>query len=137
MINKNIYFNHLKIKSTSTILVIISALLLFLGYFEIVEFKNEAINRIFISLGFLCQILFLSKMFWYKNYVEWNKLGMNVKLNCWVTKYVSFNNVETVKLNNENLIIVQKSGIDKIFNIRKIHINDLHKLVNIINVNVK
>ena len=62
---------------------------------------------------------------------------MNIKLNYCVAKSVTFNNVEMVELNNESLIIFQKSGNDEIFNINKINSIDLQKLVRIINVNAK
>ena len=62
---------------------------------------------------------------------------MNIKLNYCVAKSVTFNNVEMVELNNESLIIFQKSGNDEIFNINNINSIDLQKLVGIINVNAK
>jgi hypothetical protein len=87
------------------------------------------------GLGFLFQVLFYSKMFWYKNYVEWNKIGMNIKLNTFIGKSIEFDNVKDVEIENENLKIIKKSGIGKVFNIHKVAITDVEKLIKIIKQN--
>ncbi len=132
---KRIHFNSLKFKNWTSVLLIISLLFIVFGSFEIIEFGYKKTNRILIILGFLFQALFYSKMFWYKNYVEWNKIGMNIKLNKFIGKSIEFDFVKKVELENENLIITEKSGREILFNINNVEIKDVEKLVELIKLN--
>ncbi len=132
---KRIHFNSLKFKNWTSVLLIISLLFIVFGSFEIIEFGYKKTNRILIILGFLFQALFYSKMFWYKNYVEWNKIGMNIKLNKFIGKSIEFDFVKKVELENEYLIITEKSGREILFNINNVEIKDVEKLVELIKLN--
>jgi hypothetical protein len=103
-----------------------------MGSFEIIDFEYKRTNKILVSIGSFIQAAYYSKMFWYKNYVEWNKRGMNIKINRLISKSIKFENVKKLELDNTNLKIIQKSGSDKIFEIHNIASNDLEKLVKII-----
>lgn len=74
-------------------------------------------------------------MFWYRNYVEWNKLGMNIKLNKWISKSISFDEVSEVLLTDSTLTIIEKSGFKKKFQIDTIDSNDVDKLIRIMSQN--
>ena len=115
--------------------MIISLVLILVGSFEIIDFEYKRTNKILASIGFFIQTLYFSKMFWYKNYVEWNKLGMNIKINSLISKSLTFKNVEKLELDITNLKIIQKSGREKTFEIHNIASNDLEKLVKIIEQN--
>jgi hypothetical protein len=91
--------------------------------------------KFWLSLVFFTQALYISKMFWHKNYIEWNELGINIKINRFFSKSVSFKNVEKIELDTSNLKIIQKSGSDKIFEIHDIDSTYLEKLVKIITQN--
>ena len=132
---KRIHFNPLKFKNWTSVLLIISLLFIVFGSFEIIDFGYTKTNRILTGLGFLFQVLFYSKMFWYKNYVEWNKIGMNIKLNKFIGKSIEFNFVKKVELENENLIITEKSGREILFNINNVEIKDVEKLIELIKQN--
>ncbi len=132
---KRIHFNSLKFKNWTSVLLIISLLFIVFGSFEIIEFGYKKTNRILIILGFLFQALFYSKMFWYKNFVEWNKIGMNIKLNKFIGKSIEFDFVKKVELKNENLIITEKSGREILFNINNVEIKDIEKLIKLIKQN--
>lgn len=132
---KKIHFNHLTFKNWTSLLMIISLVLILVGSFEIIDFEYKRTNKILASIGFFIQTLYFSKMFWYKNYVEWNKLGMNIKINSLISKSLTFKNVEKLELDITNLKIIQKSGREKTFEIHNIASNDLEKLVKIIEQN--
>lgn len=132
---KKIHFNHLTFKNWTSLLMIISLVLILVGSFEIIDFEYKRTNKILASIGFFIQTIYFSKMFWYKNYVEWNKLGMNIKINSLISKSLTFKNVEKLELDITNLKIIQKSGREKTFEIHNIASNDLEKLVKIIEQN--
>jgi hypothetical protein len=132
---KKIHFNQLTFKNWTSLLMLISLVLILIGSFEIIEFEYKRTNKILASIGFFIQAAYYSKMFWYKNYVEWNKRGMNIKINILISKSITFKNVTKLELDNSNLKIIQKSGSDKIFEIHNIASTDLEKLVEIITQN--
>jgi hypothetical protein len=132
---KKIHFNHLTFKNWTSLLMLISLVFILIGSFEIIDFEYKRTNKILASIGFFTQALYFSKMFWYKNYVEWNKLGMNIKINSLISKSITFKNVEKIELDSSNLKIIQKSGNDKIFEIHDIANTDLEKLAKIITQN--
>ena len=115
--------------------MIISLVLILIGSFEIIDFEYKRTNKILASIGFFTQALYFSKMFWYKNYVEWNKLGMNIKINRIISKSIKFDNVKKLEVDNYNFKIIQKCGREKIFEIHNIESNDLEKLLKIIKQN--
>ncbi|TDE07695.1 hypothetical protein [Flavobacterium sandaracinum] len=132
---KKIHFNHLTFKKWTSLLMVLSIVCILIGGFEIFEFEYKRTNRMLASIGYLCQAIYYSKMFWFKNYVEWNKLGMNIKLNSFLSKSITFENVEKLELDNNTLKIIQKSGRNKIFEIDDVPRNDLEKLIAIIQQN--
>ncbi len=52
-------------------------------------------------------------MFWYKNYMEWNALGMNIKINRFISTAIIFENVKIIALDNTTLKIIKQSGSKK------------------------
>jgi hypothetical protein len=133
---KKIHFNQLTFKNWTSLLMLISLVFIIMGSFEIIDFEYKRTNKILASIGFFfIQAAYYSKMFWYKNYLEWNKMGMNIKINRLISKSITFKNVEKIVLDNTNLKIIQKSGSDKTFEIHDIASTDLEKLVKIITQN--
>ena len=132
---KKIHFNQLKFKKWSSILLIISIIFILFGSFEIIDFGYKKTNRIITSLGFLIQVIFYSKKFFYKNYVEWNKIGMNIRLNKFIGKSIEFDNIKKLELEKYSLKIIEKSGLEKKFEIQNIEDNDVEKLIKIIKQN--
>jgi hypothetical protein len=76
-------------------------------------------------------------MFWFSNYVEWNKLGMNIKLNKWISKSISFDEVSEVLLTDSTLTIIEKSGFKKIFQANLVSPIVADKLVTILRENAQ
>ena len=51
-------------------LTLLSLFCLIFGVFEIIEFENPKINKRISAIGYLSQAVFISRMFWFKNYVQ-------------------------------------------------------------------
>lgn len=132
---KNIVFNNLQLKSWNLIVLIIIffavTISLFIS-FDILILPNKLQSDVFSKLGIISLVIYYSKILWFKNYVEWNKLGMNLKLNNFFSTNVVFADIKKIVKTNESFIIVNKNGIEKIFITKHISQKDLVKLENII-----
>lgn len=138
---KRIIFNEIKLKSWSGILTFLSLILCCIGMFGSFELLDYDLNRtsnLLSAMGILTISFVHSKMFWYKNYAEWNKKGMNLKLNEFWGKQIIFDFVSRVDFDDETCIlkIIDNRGFEKTFNTTDIHKEDIDKLVFILNKNV-
>ena len=100
---KRIKFDNLSKNWRLKLLVICSIVFLFLGIFEISVFNDSFFNESFIKIGFLFQVLFFGRMFVYKNYVQWNKKGIYVKVNRFIGINFSFEEIKSIDY-GDNLI---------------------------------
>ncbi len=85
MEKKKIHFDNMK----SWIWIFILFLSLFfilVGIFELFEFENPKLNKRISAIGFFLQVIYFSKMFWFKNYVQWNKKGAVIRIYSWASK---------------------------------------------------
>jgi hypothetical protein len=130
---KRIKFDNLQTNWFFISLILISLLCIIFGFFEIIEFENPKINRNISAIGYLSQALFFSRMFWYKNYVQWNKKGLVVRIKNFWGKSISFEDIETSRLENDVLTIYKKDGVCYNFDLKNVDENDSKKLNDIIN----
>jgi len=114
------------------ILLILSLFFIVSGTFEFFEFENPKINKRISAVGFLFQIIYFSKMFWYKNYVQWNEKGITIKLNIIVSTTLSFKDITAYHIQDHKLVICRKGGATSTFNIDDIVKDDIEKLQQII-----
>ena len=113
-------------------ILIISAILLILGIFEPFEFISPEIYDKILPAGFLLQIIYTSRIFWYKNYVQWNKLGMTLKINSFFGKHYSFDQISGVEMNTDTLTITKTNGTKTAYNIAGMEKRDALQLQHLI-----
>jgi hypothetical protein len=114
-------------------LTLISIFCLIFGVFEIIEFENPKINKRISAIGYLSQAVFFSRMFWFKNYVQWNKKGLVIRTKHFWGKSISFEDIETSRLENDVLTIYKKDGVSYNFDLKNVDENDSKKINDIIN----
>lgn len=102
------------------------------GSFGIFEFENPRINKILTAIGFLLQVIYYSRMFWYKNYVQWNKKGAVIKINSFKSKSLSFDEVIKTEINDKKLIVITINEKVTTFNLSNIIRSDVQRLNDII-----
>ena len=90
---KRIKFDNLQYNWFFISLMVLSLICIILGTFEIIEFENQKINKGIRAFGFFSQFLFYSRMFFYKNYVQWNKRGLFLRINSFWGKTISFEDI--------------------------------------------
>lgn len=135
---KRLFFIELKFKSWSSVLVLVSIVFIIIGNFDFLPIQYKEFTKHFSKIGFFMQALYFSKVLWYKNYAEWNKKGMNLKLNEFWGKQIVFDFVSRVDFDNETQIlkIIDNRGFEKIFNATDIQKQDIDKLLAILYENV-
>jgi hypothetical protein len=128
---KRIHFDNMRNKFWISILIL-SVICFIIGIFEPIEYSNKDLNQYFLKSGFLLQALYFSKMFWYKNYVQWNKKGANIRVNSFWGKSLSFDQIKTTELNKKTLTITKNNGNKITLDLNEIAESDTQKLNEII-----
>lgn len=77
---KSIHFDDMKNRGWIAVLIL-SGILILAGGFEVILFEKPAVNKFISGSGFLLQMIYFSRMFWYKNLVQWNKKGAYIRIN--------------------------------------------------------
>ena len=130
---KRIHFDNLNIRKWFWIaIMMLSLIFILVGTFEVFEFDNSKLNKRISGVGFLFQGVYYSKMFWYKNYIQWNKKGAVIRINSFLLKSLSFDQIQKTELTQNELIITKYNGKAVIFNLNAIAENDIHELNEII-----
>jgi len=130
---KRIKFDNLQTNWFFISFILISLLCIIFGFFEIIEFENPKINKRISALGYISQALFFSRMFWYRNYVQWNKKGLVIRIKPFWGKSISYEDIKSSRLENNVLTIYKKDGVSYNFDLKNIDENDSKKLNHIIN----
>ena len=132
---KRIKFDNLSKDWKLRLLIIFSIIFLFIGIFEIPIFNNSRFNELLIKIGFLFQVLFFGRMFVYKNYVQWNKKGIYIKVNRFLGTNLSFDDIAKIDYQNDIILIKKKNDKEIPINLHNIHPSDTLNLFEIIRIN--
>jgi len=108
---KKIYFDNIsdwKKNWLKLSLLILSVILIFIGTFA--DIFSENLNKWIKATGFLfIGFFYLSKVI-RKNYVQWNKIGMTVRINSYFReKRLTFNEINSYKFMDDILLIIQSN----------------------------
>jgi hypothetical protein len=126
---KKIHFDDMK-NWYWIVILILSGIFILCGGFDL--FENSKINKALTVVGFLLQIIYFSRMFLYKNYVQWNKKGAVIRINSFSAKSLSFDQIKTTEMNDKKLIITKTNGNKVTFDLNEIAESDTQKLTEII-----
>jgi len=128
---KNIYFE----KATPwfwTAILVLSLMFVLLGTFECIDFTNLKINKRLTGIGFILQAIYFTRMFWYKNYVQWNKRSALVKINTFTGKSLHYKNIKAAVLKDNQLVITKFNDRKQVFHLKNVAKTDTEKLYKII-----
>lgn len=104
---KKIHFENLGKKNYWIILILLSLIFILVGFFEPFEFENPKIYKYLSVAGYLLQSLYFSKLFWYKNTVQWNDKGIVIKIKSFFGKSLRFDEIKATELNKKTLILTK------------------------------
>ncbi len=129
---RRIKFDNLQNNWVLIILTLLSFLCVIFGLFEIYKFENPKINKGILLLGFLSNVVYFSRMLWFKNYVLWNAKGIVLRLKPSKGKSIPFNEIKGLQYQDSILTISRNNGVDYNFDLTDIDERDTTKLIWII-----
>ena len=112
--------------------MILALACIILGGFEMIDFTNPKFNKYISSIGFLILTIYFSKTFWYKNYVQWNKKGIVIRIKSFLGKTLKFDEIKETELNENRLTITKTDGNKVQIDLTEIEKSDTQKLNEII-----
>ena len=133
-----IHFDKLNFRDNKaqSVLLIIAFILIMINFLELWTFNNPKIGKLINVAIFLFLAFIHSKIFWYKNFVQWNKKGIVIKLNKFWGKNFKFDEIKSFDFANNHLTISKFNGEKKIFNLNDIEYESVKKLENILKTNL-
>ena len=136
---KKIHFNNLESKSNKIKIFILLVLLVvvMLDLFELIKFNNPYFIKVIKIL--LYSVLFIPyvKILFYKNYVEWNRKSMVIKINQWPGKNIVFDHIVSARFDSDSLQIKNYSGNELNFSLKNIEPESVIQLKQILKHNTR
>ncbi|UOE37012.1 hypothetical protein [Chryseobacterium oryzae] len=134
-----IHFDQLNFRNNKAefFILILCATILIFNFFEFINFENKTWNKLINVIPFLILIFFHSKIFWFKNFVQWNKKGIVIKLNNFWSKSFKFEDINKFDIQNQTLEINKYDGTKNIFQLNNIDTTSIEKLQQILIQNLK
>lgn len=134
---KKIKFDQLNFRNNKAqfFLIVLTGILILLNFFEVFNNSDPRIAKYSNVIAYLILALIFSKMFWFKNYVQWNKKGIMIKLNGSWGKNYKFEEISTFKIQGNDLIIAKFNGQTNAFNLQNIEPESINNLINILKTN--
>lgn len=129
---KKIHFDNVGGNKLWLVLAIVSLILIIVGLLKPYDMQNPRFYAGISALGFLIIAVLLSRPFWYKNVVQWNKKGMTIRINRWQGEQLKFANVQHVDLDGKMLHVTRKTGADLKLNLEEFSTEDTERLRSII-----
>ena len=125
---KKIHFDNLGKKNYWIILILLSLIFILVGFFEPFEFENPKIYKYLSVTGYLFQSLYFSKLFWYKNTVQWNDKGIVIRIKSFFGKTLRFNEIKATELNEKTLTLTKTDGRKITLDLNEFSDSDTQKL---------
>ncbi len=127
---KHIHFNKLN-RFQSIILLLIGLVLILIGFYKDYLGQGSFWTSASTVIGYIFFGLHFSKMFWHKNYVEWNKKGVVYRIKTRFGKTLRFNQVGNVALKSNILFVTLNDGSITKIDLREVFPEDQKKLLEI------
>lgn len=125
---KKIHFENMSWNWILISVLILTAILIFGTNSQIFEFDNPKINSVLRSFGLILLIVYLSRIFWYKNYVQWNKKGIVIRIKSLFGKTIRFDKIKLTELQDKTLTITKVDGTKTIIDLVGVLDKDIQKL---------
>lgn len=103
-----------------------------IGAFELIPFENLRWNKYLLGISSLFNAVFVSHFFWYKNYVQWTKRSIMIKVKSWSRKNIKFEEITEVTLENKVLKVINISNDLQEFDLNHIVKEDRDKVYSFI-----
>ena len=128
---KKLHFDNLGKQKYWKYILILCTAMIFAGMFKPDHSLNDEIYRYLFIVGLVVPILYLSRIFWYRNIIQWNNKGVIIRLDA-ETKSVKFENIKRVKNVDNHIIITNNDDNEIRFDLTAFDQKDVLKLVHIL-----
>ena len=129
---KRIKFIDLSWKNPISLLFIIPSVIflvfILLNTFEVFSFQNDQLNKVIFLLFFALQFIFFSRIFFFKNAFEYNKLAINLRINKFFPKNIRFSDIARIVFRENKFIITKFGGKSVEINLQNVLEDDKIKL---------
>lgn len=98
------------------------------GLIEPFELISPKVYKYLSACGFFLQAIFFSKLFWYKNTVQWNDKGIIIRIKSFFGKSLKFDKIKAIELNEKKLIVTKIDGQKVLIDLKEIPDSDTKKL---------
>lgn len=125
---KIVYIPHWVEKTIAAVSFILVAVGSFASSFSL----SETTENVFIVLGFTFLLLYQSRVWWFKNYVEWNKQQIFLKLNGNKGIRLKFKTINSAVLDKNQLFIKLKNEQEldlPISNLNRKNLQEVHLII--------
>ncbi|MCB0747619.1 MAG: hypothetical protein KDC90_09155 [Ignavibacteriae bacterium] len=129
MKKRRIHFLNINKDRFMLVVMIMAVVCLGLGLLE--AFK-EGVNYYLIASSYFLMAFYFSKIFWYRNMVQYNKLGGTIKINSFFGKSFKFKSVKGIILEKNTLKITTTNNKNLNFDTTGILSEDIDKLVELL-----
>ncbi len=109
-------------------LLFLFVLILVLFFVNFVLWQNKYLRVSF----YLFLTIYLSKMFWFRNYFEWNKMGFLIKINSFFGKNYMVSDIQTIVFQYDGVKIIKNNGNEKTFCLKHITAESKQRLFDIL-----
>lgn len=109
-------------------LLFLFVLILVLFFVNFVLWQNKYLRVSF----YLFLTIYLSKMFWFRNYFEWNKMGFLIKINSFFGKNYMVSDIQTIVFQYDGFKIIKNNGNEKTFCLKQITAESKQRLFDIL-----
>jgi len=132
---KRIHFINLGRNKYWLIVILLSMFLMLVYIFQFIKFENPKIYKHLLLVAYLLMATYWSRLYWYKNTVQWNRKGVLIRINSFFGKSLNFNQIKEVELNEKKLIITKNNNKTITFDLTEFEKSDIQKLIEIITKN--
>ena len=130
---KRIHFINLGKNKYWLIVILLSMFLMLIYIFQFIKFENPKVYKYLLLVAYLLLAFFWSRLYWYKNTVQWNNKGVVIRINSFFRKSLNFNQIKEAELNEKRLIITKKNNKKMTFDLTEFEKSDIQKLIEILN----
>jgi hypothetical protein len=124
-------------KPITALILICAGLFPVLGIFELIDFMSEdtiKLVTVACSLGLAFHGL---RQFFYRNYVQWNKRGINIRVNNFWGLNFSFSDVKHVNFAEDRYTLQMYGGRTKNIDLSGIEQKSKEQLLQLLKVNIQ
>lgn len=125
---KRIYFDNLSKEKFWLLFLILSLVFVLIGLFEPFGIENTGFRKYAPELGFLTLVIYLSRLFWHTNKIQWNKKGIVIRIGYSLGKSLKFNEIKATEMTENVLTIIKKDREEIRIDLSEILISDAQKL---------